>query len=54
MLKALTRFGDPVELVAAEARSSAADMRTLPGQLGPHTDKHAGHGAAADCGLCGE
>jgi hypothetical protein len=33
MLKAVTRFGDPVELTAAEARAIAAALRELAGRL---------------------
>ncbi|AMV25763.1 hypothetical protein VT84_15305 [Gemmata sp. SH-PL17] len=41
MLKATTRFGDPVELTADEARAIAATLTTLAERLEPLTDKRA-------------
>jgi len=35
MLKAVTRFGDPVELTAADARAVAAVLLELAGRLEP-------------------
>jgi hypothetical protein len=48
MLKAVTRFGDPVELVADEARTIAAALLALADRLEPLTDKHTEPGDAAD------
>ena len=50
MLKAVTRFGDPVELVADDARAIAAALLSLADRLDPLADKHAEPGAAADGG----
>lgn len=50
MLKAVTRFGDPVELVAGEARAIAEALLALADRLEPQADKHAEPGAAADGG----
>lgn len=38
MLKAVTRFGDPVELTADEARALAASLTELADQLEPRPD----------------
>ncbi len=41
MLKAVTRYGDPVELVADEARAVAAALLALADRLELLADKHA-------------
>jgi hypothetical protein len=48
MLKAVTRFGDSVELVADDARAIAAALVALADRLEPLPDKHAEPGAAPD------
>jgi hypothetical protein len=40
MLKAVTRFGDPVELVASEARAIAAALLAHADRLDPPADEH--------------
>jgi hypothetical protein len=50
MLKAVTQFGDPVELTAADARSIAAALLTLAGRLEPGAEGPAEPTAAADGG----
>jgi hypothetical protein len=37
MLKAVTRFGDPVEMTAGDARATAAALLTLAERLEPGT-----------------
>jgi hypothetical protein len=40
MLKAVTRFGDPVELSADEARAVAVSLAALADRMEPLADKH--------------
>ena len=47
MLKAVTRFGDPVELVADEARAIAGALVALADRLEPPPNNHAEPGPAA-------
>jgi hypothetical protein len=48
MLKAVTRYGDPVELTAGEARDIAAALLILADRLEPPADKHVEPRAAPD------
>jgi hypothetical protein len=41
MLKAVTRFGDPVELTADDARAIAAALLTFADRLEPPSEKQA-------------
>ncbi|MBX7104740.1 MAG: hypothetical protein K1X57_11710 [Gemmataceae bacterium] len=47
MLKAVTRFGDPVELVADEARAIAAALPNLAERMEPLADERAEKGNAS-------
>ncbi len=50
MLKAVTQFGDPVELTADDARAIASALLEFAERLEPLAHKHAEQGAAADGG----
>jgi hypothetical protein len=50
MLKAVTSFGDPVELTAHEAREIAAALLTFADRLEPPSETHAEPAAAPDGG----